>query len=60
MRSLGKMKFFVLFCFCWGESGIIFIDQIGRDAEIFRLLPKVDSFPPISSTGVLFHTLNRW
>lgn len=31
------------------------MDQTGRDAEIFRLLPKDDSIPPICSPGVMFH-----
>lgn len=34
--------------------------QIGRDAEIFRMLPQADLIPPISSPAVIFHILNRW
>ena len=41
-----------------GEAGIILMHQIGRDAEVFRLLPKADSVPPICSPGVTFHILN--
>lgn len=34
--------------------------MIGRETEIFRLLPKYDSIPTTSSPGVTFHILNSW